>query len=117
MLCSPDLSPCAASPSPLLCGDRCNAPPFRSGKCFAFELDPKESPDDPEPTEVPVRVLLSVAHDGEYPETAPPLKLRAIRGANAADMVALEARLAQEVEDNLGASFAIHGPSRLVSWS
>ena len=85
------------------------APPPRSGKCFAFELDPKESPDDPEPTEVPVRVLLSVAHDGEYPEVAPPLKLRSIRGTNAADMAALEARLAQEVEDNLGALFAMRG--------
>ena len=72
-----------------------------SGKCFAFELSPKESEDDPEPTVVPVRVLLSLAHDGDYPDAAPVMKLRALRGAATEDVDALRGRLEQEIEDNL----------------
>ena len=72
-----------------------------SGKCFAFELSPKESEDDPEPTVVPVRVLLSLAHDGDYPDAARVMKLRALRGAATEDVDALRGRLEQEIEDNL----------------
>lgn len=72
-----------------------------SARCFQIRVSPMDD-DEEEPTDIPVRLAVIFAHTPTYPDAAPLLKVRSLQGINDSDIRQLQAKLEEEVQENLG---------------
>lgn len=72
-----------------------------TARCFQIRVSPMDD-DEEEPTDIPVRLAVIFAHTPTYPDVAPLLKVRSLQGINDSDIRQLQAKLEEEVQDNLG---------------
>jgi len=70
---------------------------------YHITIAPKDEDED-EPTEIPVRLGLVFRHTLGYPDEPPVFKVRSIRGVRDVDLLKIQTRLENEVQENLGMS-------------
>ncbi|GAX79695.1 hypothetical protein CEUSTIGMA_g7136.t1 [Chlamydomonas eustigma] len=72
------------------------------GETYKVLIDPTEEGDEPPPPEDEKLAELLFAHTATYPDEAPCLRLRAVRGLSDADIHAGTAYLLEQVQENIG---------------
>jgi hypothetical protein len=73
-----------------------------AGETYKVLIDPTEEGDEPTPQEDEKLAELLFAHTPSYPDEAPCVRLRAVRGLSDSDISAGTAHLLELVEENLG---------------
>lgn len=74
---------------------------FMVGEVHKVTINPSEEGEEPE-EEYPVKAELVFAHTKAYPDEAPCIRLRSVRGLSDADLAEGTAVLQQLIQENLG---------------